>query len=811
MMKSLQFRSIAPKAPAAVVPSPTAVLSCQQPSALPEAASTAVSPKSILVPAQNYALMQVAGQEGTFSLVALPPSVSPQSPQQQQPQQQTIQKNLKLPIPRYQPMRAKSTPEKVKLATPTAVTTRPQRSIAAVKKKLSSPEPKEEPSKQVILIDSTASSEISALTALLPDNAVLYSGSPLEQVAVVDTTINHMSTPAHGPGPVTSMLQNLQYPSGGFTKSSPVKLPQEESNIKVGIRPCQPKPVAQQPHPQPASSSITVLSPAIFSKAVQIIPSPPKGKLPILPYSNIKSNLIPATKLNLNAMSPKKAFPSQPGLPGLTSYPSDPQSKTPETAEALCQNHMPNSLLQSQPRAKTTGTLSLLGTLQMQKPPGKKRGRKRKTMEDILAFEARKKRSLSFFRRRVPEKPSPSAVISQQREVDISKKYRSIRPKPHHMLLMETVPQLVSLPSLTSSDSLEPELLVGHQLSVKVLEPGPRQPQSASTTLHLRGGSSSQRVYLGSSRPLHHCPTCSRCFQFKHHLQSHMNSHTNSRPYVCPVCRKAYAHSGSLSTHMKLHHSEGRPRRTLRCEFCEKAFGYVGVYFSHLREVHKVILTVEPSISQHEDDVPVEGAMSPDQGDEQGQEEREDPVELQIKCGRCQAITPTFADMKLHLLYVHGEEVQVRLRDGAGGLGGALQGGREAEDELVKHAAHYWRQLNEKRNLVRCGSCDEEFFSFSKLKRHILSHHQGGAEDDGNGDREGEGEPTGRSARGGRGVLWQGSVFNCVLCSQVLDSKEEVMEHWTVHHHCEDTQVLWEALSSYSGDREMDLPSHSTH
>ncbi|XP_041736954.2 zinc finger protein 438-like [Coregonus clupeaformis] len=812
MMKSLQFRSIAPKAPATVVPSPTPVLSCQHPSALPEAASTAVSPKSILVPAQNYALMQVAGQEGTFSLVALPPSVSPQSPQQQQPQQQPIQKNLKLPIPRYQPMRTKSTPEKVKLATPTAVTTRPQRSIAAVKKKLSSPEPKEEPAKQVILIDSTASSEISALTALLPDNAVLYSGSPLERVAVVDTTINHRSTPAPGPGPITSMLQNLHYPSGGVTKSSPIKLPQEERNGK-GVRPCQPKPVAQQPqpqpHPQPASSSITVLSPAIFSKAVQIIPSPPKGKLPILPYSNIKSTLIPASKLNLNAISPKKAFPSQPGLPGLTPYPSDPQSKTPETAEALCQNHMPNSLLQSQPQAKTTGTLSLLGTLQMQKPPGKKRGRKRKTMEDILAFEARKKRSLSFFRRRVPEKPSPSAVISQQREVDISKKYRSIRPKPHHMLLMETVPQLVSLPSLTSSDSLEPELLVGHQLSAKVLEPGPPQPQSASSPLHLRGGSSSQRVYLGSSRPLHHCPTCSRCFQFKHHLQSHMNSHTNSRPYVCPVCRKAYAHSGSLSTHMKLHHSESRPRRTLRCEFCEKAFGYVGVYFSHLREVHKVILTVEPSISQHEDDVPVEGAMSPDLGDEQGQEEREDPVELQIKCGRCQAITPTFADMKLHLLYVHGEEVQVRLRDGAGGLGGALQGGREAEDELVKHAAHYWRQLNEKRNLVRCGSCDEEFFSFSKLKRHILSHHQGGAEDDGDGD--GEGEPTGCSARGGRGVLGQGSVFNCVLCSQVLDSKDEVMEHWTGHHHCEETQVLWEALSSYSGDREMDSPSHSPH
>ncbi|KAJ8010294.1 hypothetical protein DPEC_G00073550 [Dallia pectoralis] len=818
-MKSLQFRSIAPKAPVAVAPSPAPVLACKPPSALPESASTAVSPKSILMPAQNYALMQVAGQEGTFSLVALPPSAPPQSPQQ--PQQHPIQQNLKLPISRYQPMRTKSTPEKVKsplttgtargAKTPTKVvgTNRTQRSIVGVKK-LSTPEPKEEPTDPVILIDSSASSEISGLTALLPDKAVLYSGSPLEQVAMVDTTTTteFRSTTGQGPVPIASMLRNLHYPSGAISKSSPAKSQTEESRTTASARQCQPKPgPTALPHSHPASSSITVLSPAIFSKAVQIIPSPPKGKVPILPYSKMKNTLIPA-KLQLNTMSPKKAFPSQPVLAGLTAYTTDSQSKAPESAEALCQNHVSNSLLQSQPQAKNAGTLSLFGPLQVQKPSGKKRGRKRKTIEDTLAFEARKKRSLSFFRRRVPEKPSPLADVSSlgskqpQGEVDISKKYRSIRPKPHHVLLMETVPQLVSLPSHTSSDSLEPELLVGQQVSAKVLQPGPPQPhsQQASSSLHLRGVSS-QRVYLGNIRPLHRCPTCSRCFQFKHHLQSHMNSHTNSRPYICPVCRKAYAHSGSLSTHMKLHHSEGRPRRTLRCEFCEKAFGYVGVYFSHLREVHKVILTVEPSISQHEDDVPVEGAMSPDSGQDQAEEEREDPVELQIKCGRCQAITPTFADMKLHLLYVHGEEAQARPRDGGGA--GPLRGGREAEDELVKHAAHYWRQLNEKRNLVRCGSCDEEFFSFSKLKRHILAHHPGGAEDDDGAD----GDPAGYLSRGGSGILGRGSAFNCVLCSLVMDSKEEVIEHWRDHHNCEETHVLWEALSTYSGERETDTDS----
>ncbi|KAG8009324.1 hypothetical protein GBF38_017459 [Nibea albiflora] len=531
--------------------------------------------------------------------------------------------------------------------------------------------PKEEPSEQVIMID-PASSDIS-VTALLPDNAVLYQGSQLERAP------DGSEQPA-----TTGLIQNLQYPHTAV-KSSPGKSLEENQTT---VRLCQSKPTAAQPQ-----SSITVLSPAIFSKAVQIIPSPPKG---------------------------------------LTS-PLDPTSKTLETAEILGHNQMPNSTLQ--PQAKTT-LMPVLGTLQ--KPPGKKRGRKRKTMEDILAFEARKKRSLSFFRRRVPEKPPVVVPGSKQKEVDISKKYRSIRPKP--MLVMETVPQLVSLPAITP-DGQEQELVLGHQLpTATTTKPLDSPPQSAPVTLHLRGASHS-RVFIGS-RPLHRCPTCSRCFQFKHHLQSHMNSHTNSRPYVCPVCRKAYAHSGSLSTHMKLHHSEVRPRRALGCEFCEKAFGYVGVYFSHLREVHKVVLTVEPSISHHEDDVSVEGANSPETSDEQ---DREDPVELQIKCGRCQAITPTFADMKMHLLYVHGEEVQVQLHDGQ-----TSRGGREAENELVKHAAHYWRQLNEKRNLVKCGSCDEEFFSFSKLKKHIMSHHRG---------REGEDSGTLSSpdSAGGLGVL--GSRF----------------------------------------------------
>ncbi|PWA22472.1 hypothetical protein CCH79_00015387 [Gambusia affinis] len=690
-MKSLQFRSIAPKAPAVVPPTSPLAPSCQPLSALPEA-TTASSPKSILVPTQNYALMQIAGQDGTFSLVALPSSVTSQTPQQQT---QSIQKNLKLPIPRYPSARSKRSSEK------------------------------------------------------------------LEQTADCNER----------PGSA-SLVQNLPYSSAA--SSSSTSNPPEETKTTVGL--CQTKSTAAQPQ-----GSITVLSPAIFSKAVQIIPSPPKGKLPILPYAKMKSSLIPATKLS--SLSPeRKGFCGQAGV--FTS--GDTTPKNMENANVLRQN----TVLNSKPS---------LVPVTLQKPPGKKRGRKRKTMEDILAFEARKKRSLSFFRKRVPEKPPAVIPGFKQKEVDISKKYRTIRPKP--MLVMETVPQLVSLPTV-APDGQEQELLLGHQLSTsattKALD---CSPQTAPVTLHLRAGSN-PKVFIGS-RPLHRCSICNRCFQFKHHLQNHMNTHTNSRPYICPLCRKAYAHRGSLSTHMKLHHSEVRPRRSLCCEFCDKVFGYVGVYFRHLREVHRVVLTVEPSISRHEDDVSLEGTVSPEPSDEQ---DREDPVELQIKCGRCQATTPTFADMKMHLLYVHEEEVHIRAHDGV-----AQCVGREVENELVKHAAHYWRQLNEKRNLVKCGSCDEEFFSFSKLKKHIMSHHR---VRDGDGDETRSTSPENGSDLG---VLAAGVAFNCVLCSKVLDTKELIMEHWRSHHHCEQPVLLWDALSSYSGqeegegDGDLDTPSQSPH
>ncbi|XP_048870401.1 zinc finger protein 438-like isoform X2 [Brienomyrus brachyistius] len=724
-MRALQFRSIAPKVPSGV--SAPAILSCHTPST-PSDATPTVGPKSIVMPAQNYALMQMAGQGGAFSLVALPPSVSPPAPQQQAQKCPSFTKTPKLPIPRYQPAQSRSIPEKVGQA-PAVQVQSPTTGAATLNtwppESLESPS-KAESSDQVMLIDS-GSSEIS-VTALLSDSRFLCSSSRVESVAKVDGDLYHTT---------------------GETLTSVDKV-QEECNQDA---PCISK-----------SGAITVLSPAVFSKVVQVIPSLPKGKLPILPYSKMKNSLLPPAKTS--AKSAEKGFAGPHcGLANSTSL----AHRTPVDTDAVCQKQVPNISQQSQLQAKGTCLPGVgLGTLQ--KSAGKKRGRKKKTIEDILAFEARKKRSLSFFRRRVPDKLHPVATGPKEKTLDISKKYRSIRPKP--VLVLDTVPQLLGLPPHSSTKRLELDLPLGRQLPSNTLDVGDLEPVVE------RPGAESG--YL-SARQLHRCPTCSRCFQFKHHLQSHMNSHTNRRPHACPVCRKAYAHSGSLSTHMKLHHAEGRPRRGQSCELCNRVFSYTGVYLSHLREAHKVILTMQPSASQQEEDVPVEGVMPPHSTDEQTQE-KEDPTELQIKCSRCHTVEPTFADIKLHLLYVHGEEVQANLRE----VG--TRGCQQAEDELVKHAT------NERRSRVKCGSCGEEFFSFSKLKRHIYSHHRGEPEVTVEYE-EPIGEPAGDMLPPKSVTLQTGDAYHCVLCSASLDSKEELLAHWGGQHNCEDPPSLWTMLS----------------
>lgn len=108
-------------------------------------------------------------------------------------------------------------------------------------------------------------------------------------------------------------------------------------------------------------------------------------------------------------------------------------------------------------------------------------------------------------------------------------------------------------------------------------------------------GSAFRNGFSGLKKPSHGCHVCEHAFQPKQHLRERANTHSDSRPYSCRLCRKAYVRPGSLSAHVRLHHGDSRLRRLVCCEFCAKVFGHVRVYFGHLKEVHGVAVSTEPS------------------------------------------------------------------------------------------------------------------------------------------------------------------------------------------------------------------------
>lgn len=49
----------------------------------------------------------------------------------------------------------------------------------------------------------------------------------------------------------------------------------------------------------------------------------------------------------------------------------------------------------------------------------------------------------------------------------------------------------------------------------------------------------------------HQCPVCTKTFKRRGHLQRHMGSHTETRPYCCGICDRAFQRSDVLRRHVK--------------------------------------------------------------------------------------------------------------------------------------------------------------------------------------------------------------------------------------------------------------------
>ncbi|NXH18880.1 ZN438 protein, partial [Bucco capensis] len=793
--KKSQFRTIAPKMGPKLLTS--GVVSCLQ-SSLPEqnSAMAAAASKALVVPTQNYAVMQVAGHEGTFSLVALP-YVAPALTQQVQQSNVTPPENLKLPIPRYQSVRKKLLSDKK----PAQISLLGAHNKIPAKASISSQTSPMTPSRddcpethfnsdsteQAMLTDHD-SAEMT-LTTLVKQSNCVESGSSL--VSKTERANSRVSGP--------SVVKNSS--SRPASTVNPMKLCSVKTASETTRESFIPSEKLKGKATDPANS-VAVLSPAVFGSTIQMTPAAPKGKLPILPYSRMKNSVFCESKQNADV-----ADLSGPSL-------RSEGEKTPALVKTF---HVPpkasaKRLAASSPQAPKPTTRETPFSLptkvdvdshkKLNSATSKRRSRKRKASDDLLAFQSKRRKCIMNKFREGRERAKVDLQPPEEKKAEAVKKYRSIRPKP--VVLVQAFAPLTpaAVMETSSPDRLDQEIILNTSLPNKYFASKHSNAPAAKASDFSRNPSSPM------PKPLHKCSVCNHIFQFKHHLQDHLNTHTNKRPYSCRICRKAYIHSGSLSTHMKLHHNEGKPKKLVCCEFCAKVFGHAKVYFGHLREVHRLVISTEPSTSEQQlqdalkkrDTKIKEAEEAAERGNKCNFEElfhNPGEVKVQIKCGRCQFIAQSFGEMKFHLLCSHGEEIQGRVKEGV------LPGSRGAKGELIKHATHFWKQHSDRRHLARCSAHEEEFYTYPKLKRQIYFHHQNHVDVLPKSEQtEAESNETAREKQivgfgtaGRKAEMWSKAGYNCILCKQLFGRKEDLYHHWQSHHNCEEPSTLWTIFS----------------
>uniref|UniRef100_A0A9L0T284 Zinc finger protein 438 n=1 Tax=Equus caballus TaxID=9796 RepID=A0A9L0T284_HORSE len=789
-----QFRTIAPKiVPKVLTPR---VLSCHSPSLSDQVnPGPSINSKPLGMPTQNYALMQVSGQEGTFSLVALPHVASAQPVQKPR---LPLPENLKLPIPRYQPPRNnKGSRKKPILSTSESGCIKPPAQTQTSPCPPDRPEPPHtpSPSEPVLALDHAPAS---ITTAALTNGG--GHGDSRPPVTNDHGDPNPAATPTSSTPEEPSAKQGLMQISGkaNFTSkkipSKPSAVASENQNEQVDL-----------------AKAVTNSAPAVLGNAVQLISSVPKGKLPIFPYSRIKSTEA--------YRSESDASITEFSLPGLRAD-CDKTASITEGLNAVPKiaNKIPAPQVSKQSPCESAfcpaTKLDLSHKPKLSGGAAKRRGRKRKVPDEILALQGKRRKCVINKCKDGKERVKTDPQESRDQKPGAMKKYRSIMPKP--VLVMPALAPLASPAAPVQSHTLgriAQDVLFSHSLTPQYL--GCKQDDSPSA----KPSSAFRNGFSGIKKPWHRCHVCNHHFQFKQHLREHMNTHTNRRPYSCRICRKAYVRSGSLSTHMKLHHGENRLKKLVCCEFCAKVFGHVRVYFGHLKEVHRVVISTEPSPS---DLLPGDMAKSKDVNVRalEGSVEREnkshleedlllnqaDEVKLQIKCGRCQITAQSFAEIKFHLLYVHGEEIQGRLQEEI------IPGNKGAQEELVKQAAPYWKHRPERRKPAAHCPSDEDVRAFPKLKKQLCVHRQNDvgvlmkSEGGQPVPREPGEEPRGPGCPSPRpGLLQSQRGFHCVLCAQTLGRKEELLLHWEQQHSCQDPPKLWTILNALSSQGEVEL------
>ncbi|XP_067014083.2 uncharacterized protein [Anabrus simplex] len=78
--------------------------------------------------------------------------------------------------------------------------------------------------------------------------------------------------------------------------------------------------------------------------------------------------------------------------------------------------------------------------------------------------------------------------------------------------------------------------------------------------------------------PKHECPLCGKMWRTMSEFKSHVNTHSDERPFICEICGQAYKHKAALDIHVGMHNGIN----PFCCPYCNKAFTQKGALQRHL-------------------------------------------------------------------------------------------------------------------------------------------------------------------------------------------------------------------------------------
>uniref|UniRef100_A0A3Q3LGV6 Myc-associated zinc finger protein n=1 Tax=Labrus bergylta TaxID=56723 RepID=A0A3Q3LGV6_9LABR len=206
---------------------------------------------------------------------------------------------------------------------------------------------------------------------------------------------------------------------------------------------------------------------------------------------------------------------------------------------------------------------------------------------------------------------------------------------------------------------------VVNQSSISCLSDAPTEPHSISAAVP-QNPNPNPSPNTNQVRKNHACEACGKAFRDVYHLNRHRLSHSDEKPYSCPICQQRFKRKDRMSYHVRSH--QGGVEKPYICPHCAKAFSRPDHLNSHVRQVHS--------------------------------------TERPFKCTTCTSAFATRDRLRAHLIR-HEEKVPCHIC-------GKLLSAAYITDHMRVHNQSQHHQ---------CHLCNRSFTTLTYLRVHAQKHH----------------------------------------------------------------------------------------